>query len=1103
MSDRYKIPSEPLWYKDAVIYEVHVKTFFDSNDDGIGDFQGLIGKLDYLHDLGITAIWLLPFYPSPLKDDGYDISDYGTVRQEYGTLGDFKEFLREAHKRGIRVITELVINHTSDQHKWFQRARRAKAGSSQRDYYVWSDTPEKYKDARIIFSDFEKSNWAWDQVAGAYYWHRFYSHQPDLNFDNPQVRNQIFRILDFWLGMGVDGLRLDAIPYLYEREGTNCENLPETHEFLREMRAHIDGKYEDRVLIAEANQWPEDASAYFGKGDECHMAFHFPVMPRLFMGVQMEDRFPIINMIEQSMDIPESCQWTMFLRNHDELTLEMVTDDERDYMYRAYAQDPKARINLGIRRRLAPLMENNRRKIELMNFLLLSLPGTPVLYYGDEIGMGDNYYLGDRDGVRTPMQWNPDRNAGFSRSNPQKLFLPVVIDLQYHYTAVNVESQLSNPSSLLWFTRNLISMRNRFKALGRGGIEFVPANNNHVLSFVRKYEDEYILVVANLSRFSQVAQLSLKEYAGWLAEEVFGGNKFPSVTEQPYVLSLGPFNTYWVTLHKEDKLATLPAAQMPRLVFDAPWERITKKELFAQLDGILPGYLKKCRWFGGKGKPVRSVSIIDHIAASYSKTASLLLLLEVIYVGSQKERYLLPISYAKQPQALDIAQKEPQSVICQAMLGEEDGIIYDGAYDEQLRSDLLRVIIHRQKIRSRGCSLSSIRSSKFRSSKGAAYQSIVLKGEQSNTAFVYDKTFFLKLYRRLEGGINPDAEISRYLTEYTDFVNFPSYIGKLEWQCGDSESLSVGLLLEYVENESDGWSYTLDSVNRYLSNAVAQKDKLIDLIKPRSIYEIDPKNIPQSLLDLITPVFLEMISLLARRTAELHLALASLDQDQATVPEPFSLFYQKSIYQSMQTMTLEVFSQIQSNLSRLDDETAKQVQEIIDAKQEILNRFKNITTRKISAKKIRIHGDYHLGQILYTGKDFVIIDFEGEPARPLSQRRLKRSALRDVAGMIRSFHYAAHGALILKPVVQSIDPQELKNLADMWYYYVSAVFIDSYLQTAGDGQFVPGNKKDFEMLLSNFLLEKAIYELGYEMNNRPDWLAIPLRGVQQLLKLKS
>ena len=440
---------EKLWYKDAIIYEAHVKTFFDSNNDGLGDFQGLRQKLGYLESLGITAIWLLPFYPSPLRDDGYDIADYMTVNPDYGTLEDFKEFLDEAHSRGLKVITELVVNHTSDQHAWFQRARKAPAGSPERNFYVWNDDPNKYTETRIIFQDFEASNWTWDPVAGQYFWHRFFHHQPDLNFENPEVHQALFDVLDFWLGMGVDGLRLDAVPYLYEAEGTNCENLPQTYDYLKKLRSHVDEHYPNRMLLAEANQWPEDSAAYFGKGDLCHMNFHFPLMPRMYMALATEDRFPILDILDQTPEIPEACQWASFLRNHDELTLEMVTDEERDYMRRVYANDPKARINLGIRRRLAPLMTNDRRKIELMNVMLLSLPGTPVLYYGDEIGMGDNYYLGDRDGVRTPMQWNSDRNAGFSRANPQQLLLPVIIDPEYHYEAINVEVQESNVNSLL------------------------------------------------------------------------------------------------------------------------------------------------------------------------------------------------------------------------------------------------------------------------------------------------------------------------------------------------------------------------------------------------------------------------------------------------------------------------------------------------------------------------------------------------------------------------------------------------------------------------------------------------------------------------------
>src|SRR5450432_1439197 len=513
MSNATQDPAvDALWYKDAVIYELHVKTFHDSDGDGIGDFRGLIEKIDYLQELGVTAIWLLPFYPSPLRDDGYDIADYYDVNPNYGTLADFQAFLAAAHERGLKVITELVINHTSDHNPWFQKSRRAAPGSPERDLYVWSDTLEKYKEARIIFKDFETSNWSWDPLARAYYWHRFYAHQPDLNFENPAVHEALLSVVDFWLEKGVDGLRLDAVPYLFEAEGTNCENLPQTHGFLRKLRAHVDSKFSDRMLLAEANQWPEDAAAYFGAGDECHMNFHFPIMPRMFMAIHMEDRFPILDILAQTPQIPAGCQWALFLRNHDELTLEMVTDEERDYMYRAYANASEMRINLGIRRRLAPLVGNDRRKMELLHGLLFSLPGTPVLYYGDEIGMGDNVFLGDRNGVRTPMQWSADRNAGFSRANPQRLILPIIIDPEYHFEAINVEAQQNNTHSLLWWTKRLIALRKRFQAFGRGSIAFLTPVNHRILAFARTFhpresEGETVLVVANLSRFVQYVEL--------------------------------------------------------------------------------------------------------------------------------------------------------------------------------------------------------------------------------------------------------------------------------------------------------------------------------------------------------------------------------------------------------------------------------------------------------------------------------------------------------------------------------------------------------------------------------------------------------------------
>jgi maltose alpha-D-glucosyltransferase/alpha-amylase len=545
---------DPLWYKDAIIYEVPVKSFYDANNDGIGDFPGLIEKLDYLQSLGVTCLWLLPCFPSPLRDDGYDISNYTEVHPSYGTLDDFRRFLAAAHERDLKVIIELVVNHTSDQHQWFQRARLAPHGSAERDFYVWSDTDQKYEGARIIFIDTEQSNWAWDHVAQAYYWHRFFHHQPDLNYDNAAVLEEVLRVMDFWLEMGVDGFRLDAVPYLIERAGTNCENLPETHIVLKAIRRHIDTRWPNRMLLAEANQWPADVRPYFGDGDECHMAFHFPVMPRLFMALHLEERDPIVEIMERTPNIPETCQWALFLRNHDELTLEMVTDDERDYMYLAYSADPMARLNVGIRRRLAPLMNNSRRRIELLTSVLFSLPGTPIIYYGDEIGMGDNMHLGDRNGVRTPMQWTGDRNAGFSRADPHQLFSPVISDPVYGYQAVNVESEEHDPASLLHWTRNMIRLRRLFRVFGRGTLEFLRPANRAVLAYIRRYEDDDpILCVANLARNVQPVHLDLRAFAGLVPVEILGYTDFPSIGVEPYFLTLGPYGFYWFELQHRDR----------------------------------------------------------------------------------------------------------------------------------------------------------------------------------------------------------------------------------------------------------------------------------------------------------------------------------------------------------------------------------------------------------------------------------------------------------------------------------------------------------------------------------------------------------------------
>jgi maltose alpha-D-glucosyltransferase/alpha-amylase len=1100
------LKDDPLWYKDAIIYELHVKAFHDSNGDGKGDFRGLLEKLDYLEGLGVTALWLLPFYPSPLRDDGYDTADYFSVNPDYGTLQDFRALLREAHRRGIRVITELVVNHTSDQHPWFKRARHAKPGSAARDFYVWSDTPEKYQDARIIFKDYETSNWAWDPVAKAYYWHRFYSHQPDLNYDNPAVQKEIMRVMDFWFEMGVDGLRLDAVPYLYEREGTNCENLPETYEFLEKLRQHVDSNFQNRMLLAEANQWPEDAVAYFGQGNMCHMAFHFPVMPRMFMGLRMEDRFPIMDILEQTPAIADGCQWAMFLRNHDELTLEMVTDEERDYMCRVYARDPRAKINLGIRRRLAPLLDNNRRKIELMNVLLFSLPGTPVIYYGDEIGMGDNFYLGDRDGVRTPMQWSPDRNAGFSKANPQQLYLPVIIDPEYHYEAINVETQDRNLSSLLWWMKRLIAMRKQYKAFGRGSLEFLSSDNSKVLAFIRQYQDEKILVIVNLSRFPQVAELDLSKFAGQIPVEVYGQNKFPAVRESPYLFTLGPYAHHWLLLTQQrESVSAGQERPLPALSVKASWQSLLEAERREKLEKeVLPRYLQTCRWFGGKGRTLQRIKIQEVIPLNGGGAGAQLVTLEASYTEGAAETYLLPLSFAPQEQAREIIEEYPQSVVAELQVDGEPGILYDGVYDGEARRSLLSLMTRKKKASGKRGELTGLPGKSIRAlaaNGSSLFDSRVLKAEQSNSSVLYGNQLFFKLYRRLDEGVNPDLEISRFLTENTNFRQIPLFAGALEYRSPSDGPVAVGLLQSYVPNEGDGWSFTLDAVGRYLDRVLGKGARMREVpAQPLSMFKPDSARLAPELEETVAGFYLEMVRVLGRRTGEMHLALASSQEEADFAPEPFSMLYQRSVYQSMRSVIRRVLPSLEKNLGKLSPDVADEARELLEAEQELLDCQKRILEKKISANKIRIHGDYHLGQVLFTGKDFVIIDFEGEPTRAASERRLKRSCFRDVAGMIRSFHYAAYNALLQRGNVRAEDIPALEMWIEPWYQVVSGSFLDEYLKTVGQAPFVPAASEEREILLQTLLLDKAIYELSYELNNRPAWAMIPIRGVKQILR---
>ncbi len=1098
---------EPLWYKDAVIYELHVRAFSDGNADGIGDFKGLTEKLDYLYDLGITVLWLLPFYPSPLKDDGYDLASYTEIHPDYGTLKDFKIFLREAHRRGLRVITELVVNHTSDQHPWFQRARRAAPGSKERDFYVWSDSQEPYKEARIIFKDFETSNWAWDPVAKAYYWHRFYSHQPDLNFANPSVKRAIFEAMDFWLDMGVDGLRLDAVPYLFERDGTSCENLPETHLFLKELRKHVDSKHRNRMLLAEANQWPEEAVSYFGVGDECHMAFHFPLMPRIFMSVHMEDRFPIVDILGQTPEIPATCQWTLFLRNHDELTLEMVTDEDRDYMYKVYASDPKARINLGIRRRLAPLVSNNRRKIELLNCLLFSLPGTPVVYYGDEIGMGDNFYLGDRNGVRTPMQWSADRNAGFSHANPQRLFLPIIIDPQHHYEAINVDAQQENLSSLLWWMKRLITLRKRFRAFGRGTTEFLYPANRRVLVFIRRLEDEIILTVANLSRFVQCAELDLSAFKGRVPVELFGQIEFPPIGDLPYFITLGPHGFYWFKLENAAAAAprALEEAPLATLEVNGPWEQVLARGAKSGWEKILPGYLQKCRWFGGKGRKLRSVSLAEAIAIPADSHDAQLAAVEVMYGEGEPEVYVLPMTLVTADRALEIQQSFPQAVIARVKWKHNgaalEGLLIDALYDRDFSKALLDAISRRRSFKGKTNEILAVPGKFFRALRGStetALEPSMVRRDQSNTSIVYGDRLVLKIFRRLQEGVNPDLEIGRFLSEKTNFEHTPKLAGSLEIRRSNKAVATVGILQSWIRNEGDAWQYTLDHLADFFEACYAMTAMPSDLCRPQGhIVDFLEREVPAAMRES-TGAYLASAALLGRRTGEFHVALASDAQDSDFAAEPYTPFYRRAAYQSLRTLADRALATLRERLKQLPEDRRGEAERVLSLKNEIFNRFRFIVDEKITALRIRCHGDYHLGQVLFTGKDFMITDFEGEPARPIGERRSKRSPLRDVAGMLRSFDYAALTAL-KSTDFRAGDVNRLTAAARCWVFWVSLVFLQNYLDSSRAAGFLPTSKQELKRMLDLYLLQKAVYELNYELNNRPDWVGVPIRGILDIM----
>ena len=1089
--------ADPLWYKDAVIYEVHVRAFFDSNGDGVGDFAGLLQKLDYLQDLGVTCIWLLPFFPSPLKDDGYDIADYLNVHPSYGTLEDFKAFLAAAHERGLQVLIELVMNHTSDQHPWFQRARQAPKGSPERDFYVWSDNDQKYRDVRIIFSDTEKSNWTWDPVAQAYFWHRFFSHQPDLNYDNPVVMEEMLEVVSFWLDLGVDALRIDAIPYLVEREGTNCENLPETHAVVRKVRKHLDDNFSSRMILAEANQWPTDVRPYFGDGDECHMAFHFPLMPRIYMALRQEDRLPITDIMALTPEIPGTCQWALFLRNHDELTLEMVTNDERDYMYLAYSADSRMRINLGIRRRLATLMDNNRRRIELLNSILFSFPGTPIIYYGDEIGMGDNIYLGDRNAVRTPMQWNADRNAGFSRANPAKLYSPVIMDPVWGYETVNVEAQQSDSSSLLTWVRNMIALRKLFPVFGRGSLEFLNPSNRKVLAYLRRDDEQQVLCVANLSRFAQPVDLELPELEGMVPVEMLGYVDFPAIGKQPYRLTLGPYGFFWLELHRqpEQTLTTTTEMQWAPIMADT-WAAVLEGAGRTRLESsIFPDYLPQQRWFGAKALRIRSTRIVDWAPLPDSK--AVFVLVEVQYHRGNSDTYLVPLALIYDRAAEQIRENSPNAILCPALSREGRGYLCDATFDPSAGAALLRFIGSAQRTQAANGTVCGEPGSRFEALRGPEGSTLPVRrssAEQSNTSLIYADKLMLKLFRRQQPGLNPDCEMDRFLTEKAHFDGVPAYAGSIEYASASGESQTFAMLQGVVENRGDGWTLTVEELARYYESCAPQPFPEGELDRARDVFELAAQPLSQAARDYVG-IALDSAARLGRRTAQLHLALSAPSDDPAFTPEPLSTDDLRQRLTRIHTDAALVFDLLKDSVAGLPDEAVDLAGMVLGRRRRILDSFRLFPGSGAEGQQIRIHGDYHLGQVLQAKPDFVIIDFEGEPARPIEQRRARQSPLKDVAGMLRSLSYAAYASLVVYTARRPEDIERLDPWARLWEQSMRAEFLRTYRDCANGAAFLPAEEAGFRKLLGIYLLDKALYELSYELNNRPAWVRIPLMGI--------
>ena len=1088
--DTIRSPDDPLWYKDAIVYQLHIKSFFDADNDGVGDFKGLMAKLDYIAELGVTAIWLLPFYPSPRRDDGYDIADYRGVHPEYGQLGDVRRFIHAAHARGLKVITELVINHTSDQHPWFQRARQARPGSAARNFYVWSDNDQKYAGTRIIFLDTEKSNWTWDAVAGAYFWHRFYSHQPDLNFDNPRVLQEVLSVMRFWLDMGVDGLRLDAIPYLVEREGTNNENLPETHVVLKQIRAAMEEHAPGRMLLAEANQWPEDTQQYFGDGDECHMAFHFPLMPRMYMAIAREDRFPITDIMRQTPEIPSSCQWAVFLRNHDELTLEMVTDRERDYLWQTYAADRRARLNLGIRRRLAPLLERDRRRIELMNGMLLSMPGTPVIYYGDEIGMGDNIHLGDRDGVRTPMQWSSDRNGGFSRADPARLVLPPIMDPLYGFQAVNVEAQEADPHSLLNWMRRMLAVRRRFSAFGRGTVRFLYPGNRKVLAYLREMPAreelgetaEAVLCVYNLARTAEAVELDLTALSGRVPVDMVGGSVFPPVGQYNYILTLPPYGFFWFLLAASAQLppwhvvAPEPLPDFATIVVRRGIDEALAPQGRAILEGeALPAYVPKRRWFAAKTERLHRVDIA--YAVRLQGAGEVLLAEIAVQLGEREDRYVLPLAIAWEDETTGALAQ--QLALARIRRGRRIGVLTDAFAVDGFATGLVAMLRGSATLPADRGTLRFLPTTRLQGIELADGAEIRrLSAEQSNSSLILGDAVVLKIIRHVAAGIHPEGEMSRVLTE-RGFGNTAPLLGEVVRVDAEGTPHTLMLAQGFVRNQGDGWSWTLDFL-------------------ARTVEEIAVTGHADEAEQDAFAAYATFAAAMGRRLAEMHAVLAQPTEDFDFTPVEADADILRAWAEGAAEQ-IELAAEMLRGRTEWPDDTTRIAAEALLAQAGKLRAAAHrLVAGAAGALCTRVHGDFHLGQVLVVQDDAYIIDFEGEPARPMEQRRRKSCPLRDVAGLLRSFDYAAATAAPGRAAASPATAERRLTLVERFRVEAGQRFLEAYRAVLRDAprRWVPEAAE--AALLNLFLLEKAAYEVRYEASNRPAWIGIPLHGLGEI-----